>query len=237
VRGEESVQLRAFSIEGSATTAHAPRLRFDALPADTAGELLVLPLSKTPTDRPDVAAALRDYTVILASPPAGSVDALDVGGLPARRAYLRFDIPPSILDSSTIVRATLMLTQRPDPALDPTDRFGIYPRIVIASSAVTDIARAATFLGPRSGEANALAFDSLTVAPGDSGLRSLEVVNLLIAWQVRTDSLAPQALVLQSAREGAAALRGSFFSAEAADASLRPRLRVSYIPSVTFGLP
>jgi hypothetical protein len=243
VLGTESVQLRAFSIEGSATTAQAPRLRFDVLPSDTAGSLVVLPRSSTPTDRPDVADALGDYTIVLASPAGGTLDAIDVGGLPARRGYLRFDIPRFLLDSVTIVRATLLITQRPERTLDPADKFGVYPRIVTADAAVADVARAAAFLGPRpgsflsSGARDPLAFDSITVAPADSGLLSVEVVNLLVAWQVRPDSLAPQALVLQSGREGAAPVRASFFSNDAADPSVRPRMRISYIPSITFGLP
>lgn len=239
VRGAESAQLRAFSTEGASPsdTDIGPRLSYDATPADSGGVLTVTPLSRTPVERPDIAANLTDYTFYTATPPATEINALNVGGLPGRRTYLRFDIPRSILDSSTVVRATLLLTQRPNFSIDPRDTFAIYPQVVFAGPGVTDLSVAADLLGAPPGSQNALLQDSLRVVPADSGARSLEVVRLLLAWRIGRDTLSPRALVLRSSVEGAAALQATFFSVEAPVADLRPRLRISYIPPIPFGLP
>ena len=96
-----------------------PLLRF-RVAADTAVQPFTLPpFSKTPTDD-DVAragSATTPYSrdvLRLGAPPS-----LHVGGFPPRRSYLRFNIPSSILDSSTVIRATLLLNQIPNPVARP----------------------------------------------------------------------------------------------------------------------
>jgi hypothetical protein len=236
-----SVQLRIVSTESGGTSPF-PRMSFDPS-ADTAIHPLIgPPQSDTPADQPAVARDFVDYTIVMASTPVAT-DALGAGGLPARRSYLRFDIPSAILDSATVVRATLLLTQRPAGGPDVRDTFAVYPHVVIAGVAVTDIARALDFLGPVpgvlspiTGQPDPLALDSIRLAPGDSGTHSVEMVQVLQAWRFRPDTLAPRAIALRSSLEGSTPHEALFFSSDAPP-EVRPQLRISYVPRISFGLP
>jgi hypothetical protein len=242
VIGTAPVQLRLASVERGSSV--GPVLHLDASPDSGVGALAVTPLSLTPADDSTLAARLADYTVTLASLGVASPEGLAVGGLPARRVYLRFDIPASVLDSATVVRATLLLTQQPNPAAPLRDSFVVYPQVVTAGVAITDVSRAAQLLGPFPGSVTAggsrdpLSMDSLTIAPGDSGTRTVEMVGVLQQWRVRTDSLAPRAIVLRAAPafEALVPNQAIFFSTEGPP-ELRPQLRISYVPHVPIGLP
>jgi hypothetical protein len=154
-----------------------------------------------------------------------------VGGFPARRAYLRFAVPARFIDSVDVVRASLVLTQRPAPGVDPLDSVVVRPLAVVATDAVTDLVRASEL------STSAVGLDTVRFGPGGSGVRELAVVNLVRAW--RTGALpasTQRALVLRSSGEGVQAGEVRFYSIEAA-AGLRPRLRLSYVPRSSFGLP
>src|SRR3970282_337869 len=112
------------------------------------------------------------------------------GGIPGGRAFLLFGVPPVILDSSTILRATLFLTQKPNRANAEVDTLVLYPRLVTASEAVTDVSRAAELITPAG-----FSFDSLTVVSSDSGQRSIEIVNALLRWSIFTEQGAQRAVV------------------------------------------
>jgi len=228
-------ELRVYAVEGASTSHPPPHLRYYPSP-DTAVHPSTTPYSKTPADDPIAARELFDYTVVATAPNASGPDVLGVGGLPARRAYLRFDIPPAILDSATIVRATLLLTQRPAGGAAALDTFAVFPQVVTAGVAVTDVARALRFLGPAPGALDPLALDSLRVVPADSGVRSFEMLHVLQDWSFRPDTLAPRAIALRSSLEGSIPQQAAFFSTEAPP-EVRPKLRISYVPRVPFGLP
>ncbi|MBK6487905.1 MAG: hypothetical protein IPF98_13765 [Gemmatimonadetes bacterium] len=216
------------SIEGGAT----PILRFDPLPEDTANvPLSVFPSSSTPPNDVVVSGDFLDYTIMVAAPPAPAGTVLSVGGLPNKRAYLRFSIPSRILDSSTVLRASLQFTQQPNRSIDRNDSLTIVPEISVANEDVTDITRATLLLA-------GFAFDSLRVAPGDSGVRVLEVATAVRQWAAATvDSIRQQrVLVLRSTREGTSPFELHLSSREA-PAALRPRLRVSYALRTSFGIP
>lgn len=220
-----SSQILFFSGEGGAP----PRLRF-RVSADTATQPLgIVPFSKTPTDDPVAASNLGDYTIFARRPPEGAPSDLDVGGIPPRRAYFRFDIPSSILDSSTIIRATLLLNQIPNPLLDPTDTVFVIPGLVLAGSAVSDPTKAAQIV-------TGLGIDTVKVRPGDSGLKLVELAAAFPVWRALKASETPRAIVLRSRNEGLSPLQIRFSSLEAAPA-LRPRLRISFTNDVPLGLP
>lgn len=220
-----SSQILFFSGEGGAP----PRLRF-RVSADTAIQPFgIVPFSKTPTDDPVAASNLGDYTVFARRPPEGAPSDLDVGGIPPRRAYFRFDIPSSILDSSTIIRATLLLNQIPNPLLDPTDTVFVIPGLVLAGSAVSDPTKAAQIV-------TGLGIDTVKVRPGDSGLKLVELAAAFPVWRALKASETPRAIVLRSRNEGLSPLQVRFSSLEAAPA-LRPRLRISFTNDVPLGLP
>ena len=56
-------------------------------------------------------------------------------------------------------------------------------------------------------------------------------------WRAPVYDVTPRALVLRVADEGYEPGELRFYSSEAADPALRPRLRITYVPRVTFGQP
>lgn len=220
-----SAQILIGSGEGGAM----PLLRF-RVSADTVVQPFTLtPFSKTPAGDDVALANLGDYTVFARRPPDGSPTELHVGGFPPQRTYLRFAIPLNILDSSTVVRATLLLDQIPNPLLDPTDSVIVVPELVLAGASVTDPTKAAqifTDFGP----------DTLKTRPGESGLKLIEIGRAFTVWRSIKASEMPQAILLRSSTEGRTPLGIRFSSLEAAP-SQRPRLRISYTNNVPLGLP
>jgi hypothetical protein len=223
--GPVSSQIRFGAVEGQAS----PQLSFRATPDTATRPLIVTPLSKTPTDESLVAAHLSDYTVIANAPPRGGPGDLDVGGLPARRVYLRFDIPSSIIDSTKVVRATLLLNQKPNPLLDPTDTVKILPHLVLAAKAVTDPSKASQIVAD-------VSVDTVRVQPGHAGLTEVELGRAFAFWRSQDVSVTPRAIVLTSLTEGNSPLELIFYSSEAAP-ELRPQLRISYTANGPLGLP
>jgi hypothetical protein len=191
------------------------------------------PYSATPADR-FIADALADFVIVARRrPPDTPPEVITVGGVPGRRGYLRFDLPSRIIDSSSVVRATLVLTQYPNRlAARGADSISLYPHAVIASELVTELQKAATFIAP----VTAFRVDSLRTAPDDSGDVSLEVVGLLQVWSLTEPERSSRALVLRLPSEGVGQDELYFYSMEAAEA-LRPRLRIVYVPRLGFGLP
>jgi hypothetical protein len=220
-----SVQFRIWTVESGL----AELLYFRA-DTDTAVKAIQLaPYSKTPENQPAISSSLSDYTVLVKGPTPAPPGALDVGGLPARRVYMRFNVPPFIADSAEIIRASLLMTQRPDRSVDPKDTVRIIAHVSLAATAVTDLTRASQITAQTS-------LDTLRVAPGDSGVKLLEVAQIIGLWRTQPPDETPRAIVLVSGTEGQAPLRAIFFSIEAAP-ELRPRLRISYSTRKTKGLP
>lgn len=240
IKNQQRLRL-GFRISSSAPAAllfaaqeggNPPVVRYDPAPDDTAIKAItVLPRSKTPAAHVVLASDRTDYVHVFAAPSAPPGPYLSVGSLPAQRIFFRFAIPPRILDSSNVLRATLLLTQAPAPSVAPDSAFTIFPLLVTAGVQVTDPARSAFLVNPaRTG------FDSIRVAPSDSGVVEIEIVNALRAWGVIGATTAQRALVLASNLESIGGAQALFFSSEAA-AGLRPRLRVSYSPVRNFGIP
>ena len=74
-----------------------PQLVVDPAPGDTALANFVLsPISRSPESDPQLASDFTDYTAVLTSIATSGPDALALGGMPARRVFLRFDIPPAV---------------------------------------------------------------------------------------------------------------------------------------------
>jgi hypothetical protein len=142
---------------------------------------------------------------------------------------MRFNIPSHILDSATVLRATLLLTQRSNPVVGSRDTVAVVPQIVTAGVALTDLYRSSLLV-------NAFAFDTLRVAPGDSGVRLIELANAVRQWKSTTTFQPQRAIVLRSTREGVSPFELLFYSTEAGN-GLRPRLRVNYARSSSFGIP
>lgn len=200
-------------------------------PPDTATKrLTVLPLSKTPSGNAIAAGNLSDYTVIAKGPPPAPPSVLAVGGLPTRRIYIRFNIPSSIVDSATIVRATLLLNQISNPALDPTDQVNLIPQLVLAGPAVSDPAKASQIVAD-------ISADTVKVRPGDAGLTNVEIARAFGVWRGQKPETLPRAIIIKAINEGQSPLEIRFSSSEDIVAALRPRLRISYTSRVPLRIP
>jgi hypothetical protein len=197
---------------------------------DTTVDLLTLyPRSKQPSD-PFVAGDLADYLVVVKAPPDPPPNVLRVGGIPGRRAYFRFNIPSDILDSSSIVRASLLLTQRPNSfAPDANDTIAIQQYAVTSGPTVTDVARALVFVSLSRP-------DSVYLVSADSGQRSVEMIGVVRAWRATTLPHTPRAFALVSAAEGKSPRQADFFSSEA-PLAVRPQLKLTYLPRQPVGIP
>jgi hypothetical protein len=208
-----------------------PQLVFRPAPDSASPVLETFLFSKSPEDNFHIASALADYLVPLKEPPPPAADAFRVGGLPARRVYLRFDIPLAILDSANVVRATLILTQRPNAfAPRPLDTVGVGHFGVVAGGTLTDLSKALAFL-QRIGNR-----DTLHALPTDSADRTFEMVDWVRTWRGTTPAKTPRAIGLAISQEGLRAGQIDFFSLEASP-EVRPRLRITYLPRIAGPLP
>ena len=223
----QSTQLRIWSSTAPAV------LRFKPA-SDTA--VTVGLISKTPSDTTltTLRNNLADFVITakgIAPPPSNTIS---VGGFPAQRTYMRFDLPKHIVDSSTVVRATLTFTQYPMPnSPSAQDSLGIYPFAITAGTILTDVGKLVRLATINT----AIVADSLRVIPAGSGTRRLELVNLVRVWRNTKAEQTQRALVLAVGREGSNPAIASFFSSDATDPSVRPRLQLTYVPQVTLGLP
>ena len=222
----------------SANTASFARLGFDPAPDDeTVNVQVLVPRSFTPASDRRIAVDFTDYNI----PVGGSAlpaDAIGVGGPRGRRAYIRFEIPARITDSTTVVRATLILHQRPAPSYGFSDSILVASQVVVATSEITDLAKAALITDtlPGRNPPSVFGLPSVRIPPGGAVERKFDIVNVVRFWRSTTAERVPQAIVLRSANEATSILEAHFYSTEAA-AALRPRLVITYVPRNEFGIP
>lgn len=234
LRAAESAQVRVLPVDSGS---FGPRLRYRVSPDTAVSVANIAPSSSTPETPLFQALDFIDYVVMVEqSGHPEPTTTFGVGGMPGTRSYLRFDLPSWLTDSSTILRARLELVQAPLRGLDDTVKVGIRPQMVLAGHAITDLRRAALLVAPFGAFGSV---DSLHVAPADSGLRSLEINALVRQWRtINGTRPLPSAIILRSTVEGTSAAGARFFGL-AADESLRPRLRISYVRAsdISFGQP
>jgi hypothetical protein len=233
--------LRFVSTETGAGAGTAPFLTFRPS-LDTASRGLTVSVS----DRDTVSALStafdrRDYTILASgeTPVSASANDVEVGGLPGRRAYLRFALPASFYDTTvTIVRAQLELTQLPTSSTP--DTVAVFPVLSFAGRAVTDPRRAAGLidLGALSATNGLFPVDSLRLAVADSGARSSNVLRIVRYWTALSERQNPHVLVLRTRYEGTDPGTIRFATgAPAVPLAARPRLVISYVKRVPFNLP
>jgi hypothetical protein len=229
VRGTGAAAVRVLG------SSFVPRIRF-RVSADTSIQPdTAFPRSKTPSDADvTIQNAFAFYPVVVAGalppPPSGL---FTIGGLGGARTYIRFDIPPTVLDSVQVIRATLLLTQIPARSTSAVaDSLTVFTQPVLASPSVTDIFTAATFIGG----ARAYGIDSVRFSPRGSGVKSIELVNLFRFWKGVGSANTSRSIVLRVLDEGSSPGELSFYSIEGPAAS-RPRLRLTYVPRRGFGIP
>jgi hypothetical protein len=217
---------------GSSAGGQSVALRIKASKDSAATPVVVTPISTTPADQLFLSGPLSDFSILVKGAQPVNPLLLSVGGPPPRRTFLRFNIPSRIIDSTTIVRASLLLTQSPNRFVDAKDSIKVFPVAVLAAPTVTDVTSMLQFLG----NAGEFGLDSLRIAPGDSGVRSFEIVGLTRLWKNQPATVAQRALALLSGTEGQRPAQIDFFSTRA-PAALRPRLRITFVPAINYGLP
>jgi hypothetical protein len=227
VRSTGTVRLK---ISGSA---YSPRLTFRVTPDTLVNRDTVLLQSFTPKDEP-VATVYALYPIVVAGAlPIPPSDVLAVGGVGGARTYLRFDIPPLLLDSVQVVRASLLLNQVPSRvAASSADTTAILAGPVLAGAQVTDVRTIVSFVGA----GTVVGLDSVRLVPKDAGLRSIELVNLFRAWREVGSANGIRAIVIRAKQEASSSAELNFVSSEGAE-PLRPKLRITYVPRRGFGLP
>ena len=141
---------------------------------------------------------------------------LAVGGLPVRRAFLRFALTPFLRDSATIIRATLHL-QADAPVIGiPADT-----ALLVATSVLADF-------GAKSPVVGGLVATSALVS--GTATADLEVGTLVRLWQGK--SATPAILRLALAQEGGTFSFPLFRSTRSAAGV--PTLRITYRPPFAF---
>ncbi len=230
VTGSNRAQLRV----GTTVNLTPAEVVFKPAPrGDTTGVTpqYVLPLTLTPVGSPLIN-TLQDFLLVVRGTSDSTANVLSVGGLPGHRLYLRFDLPTRIVDSSTVVRATLLLNQVPNPVSpDAHDTASVWPQAVLAAAAVTDLSRALELLSGVGG----VGLDTLErFTPADSGLRQFEMVQLVRAWSTNLSASDPRALAIRAEYEGASG-QLFWFTPSSGPAALRPKIRITYAPPLSRG--
>jgi hypothetical protein len=228
-----STESGAFWMTSNESGTSGPSLRYRVSYDSLVPVPTIVPSSSTPRTPADVAYDYADYMIVAKAPDITAATRMTVGGLPSLRSYLRFAIPEWLTDSSAVLSARLELVQDPVYGMDQSLPMTIRAQMVIAGNATTDLNRAARFLAP----VGYFITDSLRLAPGDSGAVRFEMNALVRQWRtINGVHPIPSALVLRADFEGNTSLGVRFFGIDA-DPTLRPRLRVSYVPSIRFGQP
>jgi hypothetical protein len=208
-------------------TAHVPAFTFS-------------PHSTSPQSDSLLKQRLLAYPVIVAgtAPPIGQH--LDIGGMPSRRVFVSFALPSRIVDSSTIVRATLTLTPMPNTLrgffITPPDSQGILAEAIVSSPTFSDPGRAVGFNAPPTVTGIDTTYYGLLGAFPDSV--NVEFGRVARHWSGRGADTVARALALVPVKEGANPLISSFYPAlPAVPAAKRPHVHVAYINRVGYGLP
>ncbi len=164
----------------------------------------------------------------LPGPPPG---ALLVGGTPSARAFLRVNLPPVIMDSSEIVRGTLLFVPL-EPALGaPTDTF-----LLVAEGLGADFGAKSPILP---------ILDTLLVRTrvgvGSTDTVSIDISSLLAFWQRTPDAVRSLVVHIDGPRrtgirfnDGEGASVAQIRLASTRILGMEPTIRVTYVPPFRF---
>jgi hypothetical protein len=212
---------------------YAPRLTFRVTKDTLVRPDTVVLNSLTPKGDP-LANVFAMYPIVVAGAlPIPGNGVLAAGGVGGARTYLQFNLPTLLVDSVQVIRASLLLNQLQSRVVaSSADTTALLVNPILSGTAITDISTIVNFAGSGTN----IGLDSVRLVPKDAGLRSIELVNLFRAWRSVGSENANRAIVIRASREGASAAELDFVSSEGS-VTLRPRLRITYVPRRGFGLP
>src|SRR4030095_14172273 len=115
-----------------------PRIRMRVAADTSIKPDTVFPRSRTPASDATLQSLYSYYKIVgagaLPIPQSGRVA---IGGLSGARTYLRFDIPPNVLDSVQVIRASLLLTQNKARSIGAfVDTLTVFTQPVLASPTI-----------------------------------------------------------------------------------------------------
>lgn len=226
VKPSGSAQLAIWSL--AASGAQMPLLFYDPAATTATVRTPFIPVSLTPVTNALVAYDLSDYLVVETSLPSPPAQTFALGGIPGRRAVLRFNLPANIVDSASVVRAQLLLTQLPAPSIQVNDSIRVGGFATAARTTVTDPAKLALL-------AQSFPLATFLTTPGTSGERVLDLGILIRSFAGRDVNEIPRVVVLSAEPEHSG--RQVWFYGADAPPGVRPRLRLTYIPRSEVGLP
>jgi hypothetical protein len=178
------------------------------------------------------ALALRDFMIVVRGNPAPPSGTIAIGGLPTKRAYFRFALPPNLVDSAIVIRATLLLTQVASGSPDPTDSMLVRPFVGAATSTVMDPERAGKLTS------SLVVFDPLVTHPATSGVQEIQIAPAFGVWALQDSSVFPRAIILESGNEFVSPQQALFYSSDdVVPVALRPKVRITYTPRTRIGTP
>ncbi len=174
-------------------------------------------------ERMETRGALMD-TYVAPPLPAPTGGALAVGGLPSARTIIRLNLPPAIIDSGDIVRATLVLVPNEPVRGAPGDSVRLFVEGLSAdfgpkSPIIPGVVDTTTGVG------------SLQLPVGSMDTIRIDVTRTVLPWK-STPAL-PRSLILRVRPEGA--VLGEVRIGSSRTAGFRPALRVTYVPPSLLG--
>ncbi len=157
-------------------------------------------------------------TFVFPDLPAVGPTALPIGGTPSIRTFLHVTLPPYIVDTSTVVRATLLLVPSEPVVGAPGDTIRI-----VAEGLAADI-------GPKSPivqvPSDSIDFYSGLAFVGSSDTLRIDVTHIIAPW--KNDSTASRSLMLRAFLEAGTLSEFRFNSSMSLVGA--PSLHVTYIP-------
>ena len=185
-------------------------------------------------DVPDTGAVRNQFlsratefnTFVTQNRPLPDPTVLTVGGDSSSRSILRFELPPQLKDSATIVRATLELIPA-HPLLGlPGD-----PAVMEAHAVLADLGAKS----PLTADPQFIVTD--TLPEGGTDTLRLEVTRVVRLWQASTDRPPAIFLLLAKASEAATFTRPAFGSTNPASPVGPPRILITYQLPFPFEIP
>jgi hypothetical protein len=162
-------------------------------------------------------------TFVAPDPPAAPADLLRVGGAPSARALLRFAVPSRILDSATVVRATLILVPAQPAVGAPGDTLH-----VLAQGVAADVGAKSPLIGVPQ---DSVLKHRVPVLAGAVDTVRLDITTLVLSWAA--DSTRARSIMVRAVPEGGAFGEG-FFGSSASPAN-RPALQITFVPPLNLG--